>query len=152
MSKTIQSSIVIKASQDVIWRKITDFQDYNGWNPQIRDIKGQFKVGGTIWFDVVSIGKKMSVKAVIKKMESPELLCWQSGIKHIFHVNHEFIMTQLDENTVRLIQRETYSGFALTFVERFNPALLKITEEGFVKVNQKLKQDCELKSIEKGSI
>lgn len=67
MSKTIESSIIIKTSQDIVWEKITKFQDYNSWNPQIKDIKGDFKVGGTIYFSVNSQGKKMSVKAVLKK-------------------------------------------------------------------------------------
>lgn len=147
MSKTIESSIIIKTSQDIVWEKITKFQDYNSWNPQIKDIKGDFKVGGTIYFRVISQGKKMSVKAVLKKMDRPGLLCWQSGVRHIFHVSHEFIVTQLSEDTVKLMQKETYSGIALPLVERLNPELLKITEYGFTKVNLIVKQDCEIKSI-----
>jgi len=147
MSKNIESSIIIKTSQDIVWEKITKFQDYNSWNPQIKDIKGDFKVGGTIYFNVVGQGKKMAVKAIVKNMDRPNLLCWQSGVRHIFHVSHEFTVTQLSEDTVRLMQKETYSGIALPFVERFSPGLLKITEDGFAKVNLKVKQECEVRSI-----
>jgi hypothetical protein len=147
MSKTIESSIVIKASQEVIWEKITNFQDYNIWNPQISDMKGEFKVGGTICFNVVGQSKKMAVKAIMKNMDRPIFLCWQSGVKHVFHVRHEFIVTELSEDTARLVQKETYSGVALPFVERLSPELLKVTEDGFAKVNLKVKQDCELNRI-----
>ena len=48
MEKEIKTEILIYASPEKIWSIFTNFDNYPSWNPFIKSIKGEVKVGNKI--------------------------------------------------------------------------------------------------------
>ena len=46
--KQIETEILIEASPEKIWAILTDFAKHNKWNPFIKSIRGEKKIGGKL--------------------------------------------------------------------------------------------------------
>ena len=49
MAKEIKTEILINATPEKIWSILTNFENYSNWNPFIKSIKGEVKVGNKIY-------------------------------------------------------------------------------------------------------
>jgi uncharacterized protein YndB with AHSA1/START domain len=47
MPQTISTTITIQASANKVWTVLTNFETYPIWNPFIKSIEGEIKVGHT---------------------------------------------------------------------------------------------------------
>ena len=45
MAKEIKTEILINATPEKVWTILTNFDNYPNWNPFIKSIKGEVKVG-----------------------------------------------------------------------------------------------------------
>jgi uncharacterized protein YndB with AHSA1/START domain len=48
MAKEIKTEILINATPEKVWSILTSFDNYPNWNPFIKSIKGEVKVGNMI--------------------------------------------------------------------------------------------------------
>lgn len=48
MAKEIKTEILINATPEKVWSILTSFDNYPNWNPFIKSIKGEAKVGNKI--------------------------------------------------------------------------------------------------------
>ncbi len=48
MKFEITTEILINAPIDIVWKTLTNFEDYKNWNPFIIDVSGEIHKGGKI--------------------------------------------------------------------------------------------------------
>lgn len=139
----IETSIIINENKDVVWRYLTDFDKYNEWNPQIRDVNAELKEGGNIVFSLHNNKKVSRIKSKITKYEPGKKLQWNGGMEYIFAVTHTFQLDQGVDGATIFIQTEEYKGIFAWMGTLFGKKDIEATKDGFESVNKKLKEMSE---------
>lgn len=77
MAKEIKTEILINATPEKVWSILTNFDNYPNWNPFIKSIKGEVKVGNTITIRIEPPESKgMTFKPKILHFETNKELSW----------------------------------------------------------------------------
>jgi hypothetical protein len=107
-SFTIDTTTDIKASKEAVWDVLTDFANYEEWNPVMR-IEGTPEVGTKL---IVQMTGGMSFKPEVLAATPGEELRWlgKLGLRGIAAGEHFFVLTPNDDGTTRLNHGEIYSG------------------------------------------
>jgi hypothetical protein len=141
----ICTDITIEAPINEVWDLLTDFDNYNAWNPFIKIIKGKFELGSKLDVFMQPPGMKgTNFTPVITKIEPVNEFRWIGNlwVKGIFDGEHVFRLEELENERSRLIQCERFRGILA-------PLILHIvgekTRKGFEKMNNSLKRECETK-------
>ncbi|MGE8531298.1 SRPBCC domain-containing protein [Acinetobacter guillouiae] len=139
MKFEITTEILINAPIDIVWKTLTNFEDYKNWNPFIIDVSGEIHKGGkinvTIQNDATS---KMSFKAVVLENQKNKQFSWRGKllVKGVFDGEHKFRLEQITPVQTRLIHSEAFSGI---LVKLFLKNLQTKTKPGFQRMNNALK-------------
>lgn len=48
MKKTIETSIIVHASPEKVWKELINFDSYPNWNPFITSLSGELKIGNQL--------------------------------------------------------------------------------------------------------
>ncbi|HML05454.1 MAG TPA: SRPBCC domain-containing protein [Methanobacterium sp.] len=142
--KEIYSEVEINASPKVVWDILMDFENFQNWNPFIKQISGNPQVGSKIEvFIHPPDSRGMTFKPKILDYEPEEKLRWIGtlGIPKIFDGEHSWIINEIDENKVLFIQKERFTGILVSLLG----GMLKNTEKGFKMMNSALKKEAEKK-------
>lgn len=142
--KKIETEITIESNISTVWNVLTDFENHPNWNPFIKSITGEKKVGKQLKvFMKLPDGNGMSFSPIILKFEPKKEFRWKGklGIKGVFDGEHYFILEELNEGQTKFIHGENFSG---VLVYLMGKTLIK-TKEGFELMNVSLKQECERK-------
>jgi hypothetical protein len=145
MTTEIKTTIVINASPKQVWEKLTNFEEYPNWNPFIKSIKGNLAVGNTI---IVRIeppeANGMTFKPKVLVYETNKEIRWLGHLLFpgLFDGEHKLELIDNENGTTTFNQSEKFSGI-LVFL--FQKMLDKNTKNGFVLMNQKLKELAEKK-------
>lgn len=142
MKKVIKTQIEINASAETIWTLLTNFSDYQQWNPFIKKISGTLKNGEKLEVHIFPPnGNKMVFKPTLLEVKHCQSIRWLGtlGIKGIFDGQHEFIIEKVNENKCIFHHNEYFSGILIPF---FGQLLIK-TERGFTRMNEALKIQAE---------
>jgi hypothetical protein len=140
--KKIETEITINANPVKVWNILTNFEKHREWNPFIRSIKGNKKVGEKL---VISIqppeGRGMTFKPVLISYSENREFKWRGKlvVDGIFDGEHYFILSAKPDGTTRLIHGEKFSGILVSLLGN----LLDKTKEGFEAMNNSLKAECE---------
>ena len=141
--KELNTEIEIQASDERVWKLLTDFASFPQWNPFIRQTKGEAKVGARLEVHIQPSGaSSMTFKPVVLKVEPNRELRWIGRLlmPGLFDGEHIFIIEPLEANRVRFTQREVFTGL---LVPLFARSLDKDTRRGFEEMNQALKSRAE---------
>jgi hypothetical protein len=141
--KEIYTEIEIQASDDKVWRILTDFKSYPLWNPFIRKADGNIKLGDKLQIILQPPGStKMSFSPTVIKLEDKRELRWLGHllIPGLFDGEHIFVIKQMKSNKVKFIQREIFKGL---LVPLFAGKLYLGTKNGFMEMNIALKKLAE---------
>lgn len=133
----LKTTIKIEATPQKVWNVLTDFENYKNWNPFVKSIIGDVKVGNNIKVELQGMTFKPEVLNFTKNQE----FRWKGklGMKGIFDGEHYFKLNE--ENGVTLFTHgELFSGI---LVALFKKKLLGETKDGFIAMNQALKRECE---------
>lgn len=142
--KNIRTEILINRDITNVWDVLMNFESYPKWNPFIRSIYGEPKLGNRL---IVTInppgGKGMTFKPKILTLEPNKEFRWKGklGINGIFDGEHYFILEYLDNNKTKFIHGEKFSGILVYFAGK----MLDKTEKGFQIMNESIKNECEIK-------
>lgn len=147
-TKTITETIEINASSTEVWKVLTDLPSWKSWNPFIIQSEGQAIVGSKIKNTMRSNNKEMIFNPKVLVVDENQEFTWLGHlfIPGLFDGKHRFILEELGENKVRLVQTETFKGILSRMV------LKKIGEEtalNFQKMNEALKERVEEKLLTK---
>ncbi len=146
MAKEIKTEILINASPKKVWSILSNFDNYPSWNPFIKSIKGEVKVGGKIIARIEPPeAKGMTFKPKILAYETNKELRWIGHllVKGLFDGEHIFELIDNGNGTTTFIQREKFKGILVPF---FKKMLDNNTKRGFEQMNNKLKELSEMKN------
>jgi hypothetical protein len=141
--KHLHTQIEIDAPAKRVWELLTDFASYPQWNPFIRHISGRLAPGERLQARLEPPGgRAMTFKPKILTVEPNRELRWLGHllVPGIFDGEHSFIIEPLEEDRVRFLQREAFSGL---LVPLFARSLETNTQQGLEEMNRALKERAE---------
>ncbi|MDO5615923.1 MAG: SRPBCC domain-containing protein [Cruoricaptor ignavus] len=145
MAKEIKTEIAINATPAEVWTILTNFDDYPNWNPFIKSIKGNVKVGNKITARIEPPESKgMTFAPTILTFETNKELRWLGHLwfRGLFDGEHTFELIGNTNGTTTFIQSEKFTGILVPF---FKKQIDNNTKKGFEAMNIKLKELAEQK-------
>ena len=143
MAKEIKTEILINATPEKIWSILINFDNYTNWNPFIKSIKGEVKVGNIITARIEPPeAKGMTFKPKILIFETNKELKWLGHLLFagLFDGEHKFELIDHGNGTTTFRQSEKFNGI---LVPIFKKQLDNNTKKGFEEMNKKLKELAE---------
>ena len=126
-----------------IWDILTNFEEYELWNPFMRQVEGDAKLGAKIKVQIRTMrGKQRIYHPIITRFEINKELRWKgkSFLPGIFDGERIFLINKTADNKVAFFHKELFSGLGVKLVGN------KLDEnlgEGFEKMNLALKKRAE---------
>ena len=139
----LKTEILINATPEKVWAIFTDFNNYPNWNPFIKSITGDVKVGNTITARIEPPGASgMTFKPKVLAFYANKEFRWLGHllIKGLFDGEHKFELIDNANGTTTFIQSEKFTGI---LVSLFKKQLDNNTKKGFEEMNKKLKELAE---------
>ncbi len=141
--KQLSAEIEIDAPAERVWQVLTDFAKFPEWNPFIRQMSGEARVGARLQIRIGASGTRaMSFRPKMLNVEPNRELRWLGRvlIPGLFNGEHSFTIEPLDEKRVRFVQHEKFTGLLVPFMAK---SLDRDARRGFEEMNQALKQRAE---------
>jgi len=141
--RELRTEIEINGTIDKIWEVLTNFSSFPEWNPFIKKIEGDLKVGAQLKVLMEPPGgKAMTFKPVVKILEPKTEFRWLDNllIPGIFDGEHIFQLEQINDNQMKFIHRENFSGLLVPLLWK---SLNSNTRQGFEEMNKALKERIE---------
>ncbi len=139
--KEIKTEIIINAEIEKVWRILVNFEKYHEWNPYIKSISGNKKVGEQLLVNIHPPGgNETTIKTLILKFEENKEFRWLGKLlfNGLFDGKHYFKLSTNNGMTT-LMHGEEFSGLLLNL---FGNNLDK-TQSGFKLMNEAIKKECE---------
>ncbi len=139
--RRIETAIDIAASADRVWGVLVDFATYPDWNPFIRHLAGEARVGARLAVTVQPPGgRAMTFKPTVLAASPGRELRWLGHfiLPGLFDGEHDFRLEPLPGGC-RLHQNENFRGLLVGL----SPEMLANTARGFAAMNGALKQRVE---------
>ena len=141
--KELHSEIEIDASVERVWDILTDFASYPQWNPFIRSISGELKVGQRLEVRLEPPDSRgITLRPTVLRAEPNHLMRWVGHVwvPGLFDGEHSLATHPLGKNRVRFVQHEAFKGVLVSLLAR---SLDKNTLRGFEEMNEALKERAE---------
>ncbi|MEM8908134.1 MAG: SRPBCC domain-containing protein, partial [Bacteroidota bacterium] len=138
-----RTTIVINASAEQVWNKLTDFEHYANWNPFIVSSEGQALEGSYLTNTLQLEGQSPQIfRPQLIEVRNQQTLHWLGHFwwKGLFDGEHYFHLEALGHHQTRLIHGEHFSGLLVGLVWRWMKDRVK---QGFVQMNEALKRQLE---------
>jgi hypothetical protein len=138
--KEIRSEIIINATPDKVWKVLTDFSAYPGWNPFLKWLKGSVAIKNKIEVRIEPPGASgMTFKPRVLKFDTNKEFRWLGHliIPGLFDGEHIFELTDNEDGTTTFVQRERFKGILIPL---FKKMLDVNTKQGFELMNKALKE------------
>jgi hypothetical protein len=145
MREEIKTELIINVTPDKIWAILTRFDNYPNWNPFIKSIRGEVKVGNKITARVEPPGAKgMTFKPKVLAYETHREIRWIGHLLFpgLFDGEHKFELIDNGNGTTTFKQSEKFRG---VLVPIFKKMVDNNAKKGFEEMNNKLKDLAELK-------
>lgn len=135
MSLELKTSIKIHSNAEQIWKVLTNFSEYNDWNPFILSVDGQVNEGNRIKVDLGNMTFKPEVLVYEKNKE----FRWLGHLifKGLFDGEHYFKIIENEDDTCTFVHGEKFKGFLIPMLKK---KLLTETKMGFESMNKALKK------------
>nr|WP_299386427.1 SRPBCC domain-containing protein [Allomuricauda sp.] len=135
--KSVHHEITINASPEKVWGVLTDMNAYDEWNPTMKLIKGEVKVGNKVTYEFTQdAGNSYEVPIKVKEILPNKLLNQSGGTPLFLTYNHKYILEKQDDVT-KVIINEDYNGIGVNF---WNP---EPVEKAYRRLNIALKERVE---------
>jgi hypothetical protein len=148
--KILHTEIEIEASTERIWQILTDFDRFPEWNPFIRRISGELRVGSQLEALLQPPDSRgMTFRPTLLKLEPERELRWlgRLWLPGLFDGEHIFTIEPLEGGCVLFVQREEFRGLLVPLLMRN----LEIdTRRGFEAMNRAIKERAESPSGDEG--
>ncbi|HVD07691.1 MAG TPA: SRPBCC domain-containing protein [Nitrososphaeraceae archaeon] len=141
--KKIETEIMVDSTPEKIWSVLTNFKEYENWNPFMIKIIGDAKLGSKIQVQIQTIkGKQRTYNPIITKFDINKELRWKgkSLLPGIFDGERIFIIEKSIDNQVSFLHKEIFTGLGVKFV---GDKLDEDLKESFDKMNMALKTRAE---------
>jgi hypothetical protein len=141
--RELRTEIEINGTIDQVWEVLTDFNSFPEWNPFIKKIEGELKVGAQLKVLIESPdGKVMTFKPTVKILEPITEFRWLGNllIPGVFDGEHIFQLEQIDANKTNFVHRENFGGL---LVPLFWKSVNSNTRREFEEMNKSFKERIE---------
>ena len=141
--KELKTKIEINGNINQVWEVLTNFHSFPDWNPFIKKIEGELKVGTQLKVLIEPPGgKAMTFKPTIKILEPKTEFRWLGNFLFpgIFDGEHIFQLEQIDANNTKFTHRENFNGLLVPLLWK---SLNTKTRQGFEEMNKALKEKVE---------
>ncbi len=146
MAKHVRTEIEINAPANVVWSILSDFDAVAEWNDFIRHLEGDSTVGSKLVVEIwLADRKPMTFKPRLLAYEANSELRWKGRLlmPGVFDGEHSFVIEPIDDNRVRFVHSETFSGVLVPVM--FN-GMKKDVVSSFESFNRSLKARAEAAS------
>ncbi len=137
--KEIKTSIKISATPEMIWKVLTDFENYPDWNEFLSSVEGNFNPGNHV--KITAGGMKFKPKILVYDKNKEIRWIGKFLVCGLFDGEHLFRIIDHRDGRCTFQQEEFFSGL---LVKLFAKKLDKDTKNGFIQMNEKLKEICEM--------
>jgi len=137
--KTIETNIVIDSTAEKVWNILTNFEEYELWNPFMTKVIGNANLGSKIEVNIKTIsGKKRKYYPIITRSEANRELRWKgkSFLPCVFDGERIFILEKSNDDKILFSHKEIFSGLGVKLVGN---KLDESLRESFVRMNESLK-------------
>lgn len=135
--KSVHHEISINATPQKVWEVLTDMNAYEEWNPTMKLVNGEVKVGNKVTYQFTQDENNISeIPATVKQIVPNKLLNQAGGIPFVLTYNHKYILEPENGGT-KVTIHEDYDGIGVNF---WNP---KPVEEAYKRLNEALKVRAE---------
>jgi len=141
--REITTEIEIHAPADRVWNILTDFSQFQQWNPFIRQAEGEVREGARLKVRIEPPGSRgMTFKPLVTRVLPQREFRWLGRllIPGLFDGEHIFEIEAVKKDDVRFVQRECFSGMLVPLLWR---SLDKNTRQGFNEMNAAIKKKAE---------
>lgn len=141
--KAIETHIIVDCTPDRIWNILTNFDEYELWNPFMTKVQGDAKLGAKIKVQIRTKSEKQRIyHPIITRFEINKELRWKgkSFLPGIFDGERIFLIEKSADNKIAFYHKELFSGLGVKLVGN---KLDENLSEGFEKMNQALKKRAE---------
>lgn len=139
----IETDILIDAEPAAVWATLTDRDRYDEWNPFIRRMDGDLRVGAKLTVEIGAPGQRaMRFRPTVTAIRPDRQLAWVGRlvVRGLFDGEHSFTLQPVDGGRrTRLVHAERFSGLLVHFAHR----MLGETASGFDEFNVALKHRVE---------
>ncbi|KAB2940904.1 MAG: SRPBCC domain-containing protein [Hyphomicrobium sp.] len=140
----IETQIDIEAPANKVWGFLTDFAAMPTWNPFIRQISGSPTPGARLNVQIGAPGQAaMTFKPTVLAASPDSELRWLGTLmgRWMFAGEHYFLLEPISPRTTRFTHGERFSGLLAPLLMRGRT--LEATQQGFIAMNEALKQRAE---------
>ncbi len=134
----VAATTEIAAPAHAVWSVLTDFARYAAWNPFIRRARGTSTPGDDVHVRVrSSFGLPLAFRATVLDSEADRELHWRGHVlaPWLASGEHWFAIEPIDEQHVRFVQREQFTGLLPRLAARL---LAREARRGFQAMNAAL--------------
>lgn len=135
--KSVHSEKEIQASPEIVWKVLTETDQYPEWNPVMKVLGGSIQEGQKVNYQFTQDEQNVSeISAKVEQVLLEELLNQRGGIPLVLTFDHKYQLEPAGSATKMTIH-EDYRGIAVLF---WNP---KPVEEAYERLNTALKERAE---------
>ena len=141
--RELRTEIEIDAPPERVWQVLIDFGAYPQWNPFIRSIEGEAKVGSRLKARIEPPGaREMTFRPTVRVSEPARELRWLGRlfVPGLVDGEHRLALEPLEGGRSKFIQSERFSGLLVGLLKE----TLTATERGFEQMNEALKRRLEV--------
>jgi len=141
--KELRTSIEIEAAPSAVWSILVDFPRYPEWNPFVREIEGEPRIGAELRARLEPPGgRAMTFTPRVLRADPGREFRWLGhlGVPNLFDGEHIFELSDAGEGRTRFVHREEFRGL---LVPLFWGGLEASTRRGFEAMNEALKARAE---------
>jgi hypothetical protein len=139
--KEIRGSIDINAPVEKVWQVIMDFGSYPDWNPWIRQMMGENKVGSKVKVVSQSPGRKaVRFTTEVREVEQNQAALLKGTLARGLLVDDHLLRFEpIGENNTRFSQSIVFRGIATPFIS----GIIRDGQKGLDQMNEAAKKECE---------
>jgi hypothetical protein len=121
--KAFETTILIDASPDAIWRLLTDKSAYEQWDPGVTRVDGRIAAGEKVTV-YTEISPDRAFPVTVSEFVPGKKMVWSSGMPlGLFKGARTFTLTPQGDGRTRYHVREEFTGLLLPIIGRTIPDL-----------------------------
>lgn len=142
MKKEIRTEIEINASAERVWEILSDFESFSHWNPFVTKVEGKPIIDEKLKIDVqIPDGSLQKFTPIVLKADENKELSWTGTLPlNLFRGEHFYIIESLNENKIRFVHGEYFSGWLVRIIWFLQGEKIK---RGYKLMNEALKKRAE---------
>jgi hypothetical protein len=117
--KTIQDNIEINASDETVWKILSDFASYPEWNPFIIYIEGRMRIGERLYVEMrAETGSVGAYRPTVTRVIENREFGWFGYflMKGLCDMENIFTIKPLEKNLVMFENRGVFEGLCEPFL------------------------------------